>query len=68
MVAAIEPSSPAHKGGLEVGDVILKVGERPVSGPEALEQALAAQVADAALLLVRRDGTEIYIGVTLAGA
>ena len=63
LVTELDPNGSAAKGGLETGDVILKVGDRIVSGPADV-QAKLADVGGGVLLLVKRDGTEIYVGVT----
>jgi len=65
VVAALEPNGPARKGGLESGDVILEVSNRVISQPQDLADALNASREEAVLVLVRRGGAELYVGVSL---
>jgi len=65
VVARLEPNGPARKGGLESGDVILQVGKSVISNPQDLADALNSNGQEAVLVLVRRDGSELYIGVSL---
>ena len=41
MVVNVVPGSPADVAGLELGDVITQIGNRPVQVPSDLESALA---------------------------
>jgi putative serine protease PepD len=41
MVVAVVPGSPADVAGLQAGDVITQIGDRPVQAPTDLESALA---------------------------
>jgi len=65
-VASVAPSSIARKGGLEVGDVILQVGETPVSAPADVVSALNAAGDNAVLVLVKRGDLQVYIGLDLS--
>jgi S1-C subfamily serine protease len=63
-IAAVIRGSPADKAGLEVGDVILQVDERPVLSREAARDALAEAAPERPLrLTVRRGGS--HVSVTL---
>ena len=63
-ITAVVPGSPAEKAGLEPGDVILQVDERPVVSREAARDALADASPDRPLrLTVRRGAT--HLSVTL---
>ena len=64
VIAALEPNGSARRGGLERGDVILRVGDLAVSSPQDIADALNASQQTAVLLLVRRKGAEIYVGVS----
>ena len=44
LVASIEPGSPASRGGLREGDVIVAFGSEPVSGIDELHRHLIARV------------------------
>lgn len=68
VIAALEPSGPARKGGLERGDVILRIDNRAVSNPQDIADALNLNPQDAVLLLVRRGGAEVYVGVDLSAS
>lgn len=57
-ITAVLPGSPAEKAGLEAGDVILQVDERPVVSREAARDALADASPDRPLRLTVRRGTE----------
>jgi serine protease Do len=63
-VAVVQRGGPAEKAGLEVGDVIVQVNERPVATREAAREALAEIGLDRPLqLTVQRDAGPI--GLTL---
>ena len=59
-----EGTSPGKEAGLQLGDVILKVGEREIGTAQELQQALAGSGA-AAELTVCRKGQERRIQVAL---
>ncbi len=68
-IAGIEPGSPAEQGGLRVGDVVTKIGDRQISGSEDLIGAIqAATVGTALQLTVMRDGAETAVNVVLVEA
>jgi len=45
IVTAIDADSPAARGGLLAGDVVLQVGDEPVAVPQVLNRAIAASPA-----------------------
>jgi S1-C subfamily serine protease len=59
-VETVEPGSPAGKGGVLRGDVIVMIDAQPVTDIDALQRALATEVIgrDIELTLVRRDHTQ----------
>jgi S1-C subfamily serine protease len=59
-VAGVESGSGAEDAGLKQGDVILSVGEKPVTSPDELSQIVASQPGstDKPLLLRVRRGDE----------
>jgi serine protease Do len=62
----VDEKSGAHAAGLKPGNVILKVGERPISGLLELKNALIGVTPGAKVsLLVKADGGENKIEVTL---
>jgi S1-C subfamily serine protease len=64
-VAAVMRGSAAERAGLEVGDVLLEVNERPVMTRDAARDALADIAPESALrLAVRRGGR--HLAVTLS--
>jgi len=66
VVTSLKTGGAAARAGLEVGDVIVEVGNTPVSSAEELDAALAATRTGAALLLINRHGDPIFVAVTLA--
>lgn len=66
-VTAVIPGSAAEKGGLEVGDVILRVNAETVATREALGEAMADASADRPLrLLVRRGPARLSLTLPAA--
>ena len=55
-VGVVTKGSPAEKAGLEVGDVIVAVGERPIVTGDAAREALAEREPDRPLPLTVRRG------------
>ncbi len=69
VVAGVADDSPAVTTGLEVGDVIVRVGRSPVQRPLDLECALLGHRAgDGVELEVRRGSETIRLPLKLAGA
>jgi serine protease Do len=68
VIARVEPGSPAESFGLARGDVLMSINQEPVSDPDEAARKLA-QIANSsqnnALLLLNRNGTPRYVGVTL---
>ena len=65
VVTSLKPRGAAARAGLEVGDVIRQVGSEPAPAPAAVERRLDAS-GGTALLQIRRNGAEIFVGVRLA--
>jgi serine protease Do len=56
----------AAQAGLQQGDVILRVGNKPVDSPAAFKSAAAdVKPGDTVLLLVSRDGASRFVAVTV---
>jgi putative serine protease PepD len=67
-VESIAAGSPASKSDLKVGDLIVKVDGKPVTGSIDVVVAVRAhQPGEKVTLTVRRDGKDIEITVGLAG-
>ncbi|MDR3536861.1 MAG: Do family serine endopeptidase [Acetobacteraceae bacterium] len=67
VVRGVRPGSPAETAGLQPGDIIVGVGNRPVSDPSEAAHAMRAALngKDHALALrVIRDGQPVFVGVT----
>ncbi|GAB3209246.1 trypsin-like peptidase domain-containing protein [Nocardia tengchongensis] len=65
-VADVQPGSPAAKAGIVEGDVIVKVGDRDVSGPEELTVAVQQhEIGQTVTVRLIRDGREVDVPVTL---
>jgi len=65
-VAQMAPDSPAERGGIAVGDVLLALGERRVVGLADLAAALAAhRPGETVTVTVRRGDRELRLSVTL---
>jgi serine protease Do len=55
MVDAVEPGSPADRAGLRRGDLILKVVDQPVAGPDEVLERVAAATGAVTLDLLREN-------------
>nr|WP_153808091.1 trypsin-like peptidase domain-containing protein [Nocardia sp. SYP-A9097] len=65
-VADVQAGSPAAKAGIVEGDVIVKVGDRDVSGPEELTVAVQSnEIGQTVNVRLIRDGREVDVPVTL---
>jgi len=66
-ISGVAKDSPAAKGGLEGGDVIVRLGESAVKGLEDFDNALRKhRGGDTVPVVVRRNGMEVSLDVTLA--
>ncbi len=61
VVTDVEPRSPAGKSGLKPGDVIREVNREPVENLAEYKRRLRAVSDDAVLLLVRREGADVFL-------
>ncbi|MCA9076925.1 MAG: M20/M25/M40 family metallo-hydrolase [Planctomycetaceae bacterium] len=63
----VSPGSPADKGGIKGGDVIIKLGALPITGLDDFDLALREfSAGEEVPVVVRRDGEELTLRVTLA--
>lgn len=68
-VMQVTPGSGAERAGLEVGDVVVGIGGRPVSGADSLTGAVRALAPGQQVTLdVVRDGSDRSLHVTLGTA
>ena len=69
VIARIAPGSPAAARGLQPGDVIVKVGRKPVDGPNDVHAAVSRAVdagKDAIVALVRRGNQARFVALPLS--
>ncbi|WP_405161082.1 trypsin-like peptidase domain-containing protein [Nocardia sp. NBC_01499] len=65
-VADVTPGGPAAKAGIVEKDVIVKVGDREVTGPDELVVAVQARnIGDTVNVVLIRDGRQVDVPVTL---
>jgi Do/DeqQ family serine protease len=64
VVTRIDDAGPAADAGLERGDVIVEVNQRPVSSVAELKSAVESAGTRPALLLVNRRGATVYLTVS----
>ena len=66
-VSGVTPGSPAEKAGLKQGDVLLAIDDKPLGSLRDLSEALKAlSPGQAVIVLIKRDGAEMRVSVTLA--
>jgi hypothetical protein len=66
-ISGVAKDSPAATGGLEGGDVIIRLGESAVKGLEDFDNALRKyRGGDTVTVVVRRGGMDVSLEVTLA--
>lgn len=64
IITAVEPGSPAQRGGLAAGDVLLQVNRRPVTTvADAARELGRVASGSTAFLLVLRNGQESFVTV-----
>ncbi len=66
VVTSLNSSGRAAKAGLLVGDVILRVDDEEVTDPAALDVVLENRDRATALMLVHRNGGQIFVAVKTA--
>lgn len=65
-VVSVLPDSPAATAGLRPGDVILRLGKVEIDSSAALRDALASEKTDPGLIMIKRDGSRIFLTVRIA--
>jgi membrane-associated protease RseP (regulator of RpoE activity) len=68
LVARVEPSSPAARAGIQVGDVVVRIGPQVVRSGDDIMQALAARQGGRIRISVVRQGHPIHLVAVLPGA
>ncbi|WP_372865878.1 RIP metalloprotease RseP [Pseudomonas sp.] len=66
VLAQLDPTGPAQAAGLQVGDRLLMLDGEPLDEWQQLVDRVQAMPAEAITLLVKRDGREMQVAVTLA--
>ena len=65
-MSGVTKGGPADKGGLQAGDIIVKLGDSRIGNLEDFDSALRKHKAgEKVAVVVRRDGKEIALTVTL---
>ncbi len=64
-IAAVQDGAPAQAAGLQPGDVLLAVGDRPATTLDAVQQATRSQAGQTVLFRIERDGQELTVPVAL---
>jgi regulator of sigma E protease len=64
MITSVGPRSPAEKGGLKTGDVVLAVAGQPLYTHEDLLEAIRTRPGQSFTLTVERDGKQLTLTVT----
>jgi serine protease Do len=67
VVDSVAPGSAASGAGLRSGDVIVEVNNRPVSSLSQFQDAMKASPDRPALLLVNRQGGELFVALSARG-
>ncbi|MEX0808523.1 MAG: DegQ family serine endoprotease [Dongiaceae bacterium] len=65
VVVQVDPSGKGAEHGIARGDVIRAVNGEAVANPSELTAAIEKVDADSVLLLITRDGDDIYVGIDL---
>ncbi len=66
LIVHVFPGDPADLAGIEVGDVVLRVGEIPIGETEDLNREIGRMTAGTVVdIVVLRDGEELALTVTL---
>lgn len=67
VISAVEPGSSAARSGLQVGDVIMRIGKHDVSGTSDLHTQLGlVRIGEKVTLQILRDGRQMMISAYVA--
>jgi Do/DeqQ family serine protease len=64
VVEEVAPASAASDAGIEPGDVIVEVDHHPVNSSTQFREAMSAETGRPALLLVNRQGSDIFVALS----
>ena len=64
LVLQVAPGSPAERGGVKVGDIIIKMGDRKVKDASDVVRALGFDVGKTLTIIVRRGNDTVPVQVT----
>ena len=66
-IQGVSPESPADKAGVKGGDVLIKLGDHPITGLDDFDLALRRfSAGESVPIVVLRDGEQVTLRVTLA--
>lgn len=65
VITSLKPDGSAAEAGLQVGDVIERVGGHHIASPADVRAGLKNSRGDTALLLIYRDGQESFVAASL---
>jgi serine protease Do len=71
LVVDVSPEGAALESGIRPGDVIVSIGENPVSSPMDVRRELTTATANmhhAVLFLINRKGAQLYVGLPIPTA
>jgi len=63
-ISSVLPDSPAQRGGLQPGDVVLTIGGQPVFTPEDLVEAIRTRPGQPLPITIERDARKLSLTVT----
>ena len=66
VITSLDGNGRAADAGLEVGDVILQVGDTEVRNPRDVDHAISSSKSNAVLMQIERHGARIFVGIKLA--
>jgi S1-C subfamily serine protease len=67
VVGEVKPGSPAEAAGIQVGDVVLRIDEQPITSVDALVLTLRSYAPGTTITLtLSRDGVDTTLEATLA--
>jgi serine protease Do len=66
VVLGVSPGTPAARGGLQGGDLILEVAGRPTGSIAELRESIAGKASgESVAVLVRRGALTTFVGIEL---